>query len=168
MRRCTPHKETSHGIFLSHSALPFGVSLGKTGKFQPGLWSSCRAFTGARWLLRCGTCIGVDGGDDDNWGMVGKATVSAKLLRLQKDIVVTHFSSVWESSIDGERGTFSPHWFRSFQCARSSSMLHRRNLPLQLSSEDFPFENAQIFQTNQHNQSVFGIVRDKIQKALHL
>lgn len=110
----------------------------------------------------------MDGGDDDNWGMVGKATVSAKLLRLQKDIVVTHFSSVWESSIDGERGTFSPHWFRSFQCARSSSMLHRRNLPLQLSSEDFPFENAQIFQTNQHNQSVFGIVRDKIQKALHL
>ncbi len=84
-----------------------------------------------------------------------------------------HVSSVWESSCYNQLmlptdRAFSPHWFRSFQCARSSSMLHRRNLPLQLSSEDFPFENVQIFQTTQHHQGFFGAKDTKPKRQLHL
>lgn len=94
--------------------------------------------TQMRNLYRCGWW------GDDNWEMVGKTTVSAKLC-LRKDTFVTHFSSVWESCHNQlmlpTEHAFWPHWFRNFQCARSSSMLHRRNLPLQLSSEDFPRSN---------------------------
>ena len=185
MRRCTPHKETSHGIFLSHSALPFGVSPGKTGsftwkdiaakgrwgcrvEFQPGLWSSCRAFTGARWLLRCGTCIGVDGGDDHNWGMVGKTTVSAKLLCLQKDIVVTHFSSVWESCHNQLMGNEARLRHTGFEVFSVPGHLRCYIGAIFLCNSVLRTFHAQIFQTNQRNQWVFGIVRDKIQKALHL
>ena len=191
MRRCTPPKETSHGIFLSHSALPFGVSLGNTWSFtKKDIKAEKEKPTGkaASGSIRDNNFL--PGGIPDRpmeqlprfhggtvttqmrnlyrWGWWGKPLFRPNFVYKKTSLLPifpqfgNHVTTNWCFQRSAR--------FRHSDFAVFSVPGHLRCYigAIFLCNSVLRTFHAQIFQTNQHNQWVFGIVRDRIQKALHL